>query len=308
MPHHISFVTVTHQADLGAFQLLRRSLRMFAPGIPHVVIVDDEQFAFYRDTFASEPNMTLLSSRSVLPERWERTRKKVRRSRGSLLEKVVIKLGFETYPFSGWCLQQLLKMHHLAASQAEVVVFLDSDLLLTRPFEPDSLFEQGKLVLPETPALSVEDHGFEVSTRVMLGESRGKLLEGYAYIHQPPRFYTRTGRTLLEALTRANAPVPWEYRFIRQQWPSEYHLLGFAARSLESAEGYCIRHFDTQADTYEVRFAKDIAAMEEVFNLCVNERGRRGYLLVQSNLRVHSDALLARLGRLLDELEGLHAR
>lgn len=302
MENTTSFVTVTHKGDIEAFRLLRKSIQLFAPNLVHYIIVDDEQFDFYNEMFGQEAMVRIVSSKEVLPVRWEEYRKLCRKMRGGWLEKVASRLGFSPSPYSGWCLQQLLKIHFLASEASDVVVFLDSDLLLTAPFKASSLFEEELLLLPEARARSVEDYGFEVSSRVMLGEHRNNSLDGYSYIHQPPRFYSRTGRALIEAMTNANSPIDWEYRFIRQQWPSEYHLLGYAARSLERYAGYRVKNVNDKIDTYEIRFSDDVTALEDVFTECLTEHGKRGFLLVQSNLQIHSGMLCARLNRLLDDL------
>lgn len=303
MRHELCLLTVTHKADLSAFQILRRSVTEFAPNIKHFLLVDDEEIDFYRHKFNNELNLEIISSREILPHQWEKHRKMARWTRGGLLQRISNRLGFDRNPLSGWCLQQLLKIHFLAAEFADVVVFLDSDLILTSRFTPESIFEDGLLLLPEAPATSIEDFGFEISSRVMLGVNRSAPLKGaYSYIHQPPRFYSRTGRALINSLTQANQPTPWEYRFIRQQWPSEYHLLGYVARFMEHGLGYKFINFNTEKDTYEVRFAHDVKALESVLSLCLDEAGKRGFLLVQSNLGIHSSSLCRRLEQLLDDL------
>ena len=50
----ICFMTPTHVGDLRQFSLLRRSIQVFAPGIPHIAIVNTEDYREFVDRFRFE--------------------------------------------------------------------------------------------------------------------------------------------------------------------------------------------------------------------------------------------------------------
>lgn len=114
MRHELCFLTVTHKADLSAFQILRRSVTEFAPNIKHFCSLMTK-----RSTSTVTSLIMSLILRLFHLERYYlingKHRKMARWTRGGLLQRISNRLGFDRNPLTGWCLQQLLKIHFLAA-------------------------------------------------------------------------------------------------------------------------------------------------------------------------------------------------
>ncbi len=133
----LQLLTVTWSADQPHFELLRDSLaRSPLAECPHRVVVQDEdlsRFAGHRET------VTLRSSAEVLPETVERRRRRARRwqqwlgRRGTTVAgSLARRLGRPAWVrYTGWHTQQLCKLAVAAASEADTVVVLDSDVVVS---------------------------------------------------------------------------------------------------------------------------------------------------------------------------------
>ena len=113
----ICFMTPTHVGDLRQFSILRRSIQVFAPGIPHIAIVNTEDYREFADRFHREPLLEIVKAAEVLPAEIERRRRKsgLKWFTGRWLHKGLIK---------GWHAQQLMKLFALAECPYEAAPVL----------------------------------------------------------------------------------------------------------------------------------------------------------------------------------------
>ncbi|MDZ7683904.1 MAG: DUF6492 family protein [Gammaproteobacteria bacterium] len=129
---------MTWAGDRQHFDLLRHSLeRSPLAAVPHDVVVQEEdllQFERYR-----KASLRLISSRDVLPDQVEASRRQARRWQQRLGRRLTTAAGslarYTGQPrwvrYTGWHTQQLCKLAMVAASEVDTVVVLDSDLIVT---------------------------------------------------------------------------------------------------------------------------------------------------------------------------------
>src|SRR5579862_8311601 len=72
----IVFFTPTFFRDIERFAVLRRSIKMFAPTIPHIAVVNTEDHGGFARRFGRDQGLDLLRSADVLPSEIERRRRK----------------------------------------------------------------------------------------------------------------------------------------------------------------------------------------------------------------------------------------
>lgn len=172
----LSFVTPTHRADLERFALQRRTIEAFAPDIPHIAVVNDEDVALFRQV-PYRRNLTVLSTRDILPRHLERRRT----SRN--YPRCDVRYWLSRRHLSGWWAQQLIKLATPLFIPSEGIVCLDSDTIFIKPVSSDDFYtDDGRLFLFET------DDGTTITTVVwlnramqMLGISTDRPVENYIY-------------------------------------------------------------------------------------------------------------------------------
>lgn len=296
-PPSLCYVTLSHAPDVERFALLRHSLRAFSPDIPHVVYVDTEDLGVFRARFGGEPNLRLMTTADILPPRLEAERRFWADWRGWLADRVIWRTGWGQRAYTGWKMQQVAKLLAAARAETEAVVFLDSDLFLCAPVPASAYWDGADLRLLETPAANYEDHAFDLSCRLIFREDLLRPAEAFSYIHQAPRFLRRTAATLLERLEAAHRN--WPGRFYQEHFPSEYNLLGYAARVFEAYRGYRIETTPPAEWLYSVKAPDQLApALDD----CRREAGRRRFFLVQSNMRLPEHDYIPAARELIDTL------
>lgn len=276
----IVYITPSFVKDIGRFALLRESMQIFSPNIRHIVYVDTEDLTAFERRFKNEKNLVLIPTCDILPKAVEKERRLWRSRLGDLTTRAAHRMKLQR-PYSGWKLQQLVKLEALARLDAEAAIFLDSDLLFCRQTEARDYFHDQKLIMLETEARTYEDFAFEVARQALFKKSMLEPMVGYNYIHQAPRFLARTGHRFVAMMEQLGQD--WHQKFLGQFMPSEYNLLGYVARDIEKYEGYQPDRAGPQAWTYEVKTADQLEAQ---LAACRSEAGRRGFLLIQSNMQM----------------------
>jgi hypothetical protein len=277
----ICFMTPTHVGDLRQFSVLRRSIQVFAPGIPHIAIVNTEDCAEFADRFHREPLLEIVRTADVLPSAIERRRRKsgLKWFTGRWLHKRLIK---------GWHAQQLMKMFALAECPYEAVAFIDSDVFICRPLSPDYFHLDGRLKLFRRRAVNAECLDFDIATHDILGNPLHQVTDLYDYIFSPACFRKSTARRLF-AEFEARRRTTWVRRFLAQQRPSEYNLLGYAATVLEGGAGYQLVECNPDDLHHSIRFPEDRVHLDAEI-----ERMRqqpKDFALIQSRLGLNWDQI-----------------
>lgn len=274
---------------------------MFSCDIPHLAFVDTEDMPLFKERFGAEANLQLLTTAEILPKSIEVRRAMWRSWKGKMLERAGWRLGINARIFTGWKLQQIVKIEALANLKTEVAAFLDSDMIFCAPVGQDEFIDSDDNVrLLETPAINYEDFAFEISRQILVGGNLLQPANAFNYIHQAPRFLKCTAATLKRHLEKKHKD--WYSSFFRQSFPSEYSFLGYAARELEGYAGYRVEHSNQSEWCYNVKFKSDL---QSCLNLCRQEAGKRKFLLIQSNLQMPISEFLPETEKLLISLSQL---
>ena len=226
----LCFMTPTHVGDLRPFTILRHSIEAFAPGIPHIAIVNTEDYGEFHERFHHCANFQLVKTCEVLPGQIERRRRNSSSKwlRGPWPRQRLIR---------GWHARQLMKLFALADCPYPAAAFVDSDIFIHRPLGSDSFFRDGRLKLFRRRAVNAERLDFDISTHEILGNPLHQVTELFDYIFSPACFRKSTALSLFAAL-EARRRSRWVRRFLAQQRPSECNLLGYAATVLEGGADY----------------------------------------------------------------------
>jgi hypothetical protein len=267
-------MTPTHVGDLRQFSLLRRSIQVFAPGIPHIAIVNTEDYREFVDRFRSEPLLEIVKSADVLPADIERRRRKsgLKWFTGRWLNKGLIK---------GWHAQQLMKLFALPECPYEAAVFIDSDVFVCRPLAPDYFHVDGRLKLFRRGAVNAECQDFDISTHDILGNPLHQVTDLYDYIFSPACFRKSTARRLF-AEFEARRRSTWVRRFLAERRPSEYNLLGYAATVLEAGAGYQLVECNPDDLHHSIRFPEDRVRLDAEIEEMRHQP--KDFALIQSRL------------------------
>ena len=227
----ICFMTPAHAGEIRQFAVLRRSVQLFAPGFPHIVMVNREDLDEFVATFRNDLQLEIVTTADILPSDLERRRRKSdagwlagrwRRHRERLRECQA---------------RQLVRLYALANCSYEAAAFVDADVFISRAASPGDFFVGERLKLFRRRAVNAECLDLDVATHEILGNPLHQITELYDYHFSPACFRKSTAVQLFAQLERRKRSK-WVRRFMAQQRPSEYNLLGYAATSLESGAGY----------------------------------------------------------------------
>jgi hypothetical protein len=294
----ICYLTPTYAPDIERFAVLRESIRIFSPAVPHIAMVETEDLSMFERRFRNDQNLIIRPTSSILTKSVERMRRELRSVKGNVRQRIAWRLGLKQ-PATGWKIQQITKIEALSTLPYEAVVFVDSDLLFCAPVAPDYYFHHGKLVLLESRAETYLDYVFEASRTILMegGLSKGNTTESYDYNHHPVCFLSRTGRRLRDYL--ASRHENWHKSFLNLELPAEFNLMGYTARVLEGYEGY---HLDQSAVSRWNYRATDPQHFDDCINMCRAEEAARKFIWVQSNMRLPESAWKPHLMRLITDL------
>ncbi len=229
----VAFVTVSYAPDRDRCALLSRSLEAFAPSFEHWIVVDNAD----RQSFRALENerTTVLTTEEVLPLWLRRLNLRKLELRSNLW------LQARGKPVRGWLLQQMVKLATAEVVTADVVVHADSDVVLLRSFQPESLVDrEGRVRLYSRPAAIGED----LLGHVEWHRTAEKLLSiGRAELPVPDFItslvpWKRENASALLAHIEANTGHTW-FRAVAAAWDvSEYILYGrFVTDVLGDAAG-----------------------------------------------------------------------
>jgi hypothetical protein len=290
----VCFITPTYRGDIEQFDLLRRSIRMFAPNYSHVAIVQTEDYALFRDRF-SERGLTLVKSSELLPG-WLERKRKILQSKP--LRKLYKRLSGQNV--SGWHTQQLSKIFALANSEFEAVVFLDSDVFLCRSLADDYFEVDGKTKLFRQKAWNAEQASYDLATHVLLRNPLYRVTQLYDYIFHPCVFRKSTALALLDALKAANGGG-WMKRFLSERDPSEYNLLGYTAAQIEKLSQYELIEAPPETWHHSIRYDEDLANLDAQIQDCIAQP--KDFFLIQSRLKLEKSDMTRAFNRIMAALE-----
>jgi hypothetical protein len=226
----ICLITPTHGGAIREFALLRQSLGLFAPDFPHVAIVNTEDHAEFAERFRHDSHLRLLTTAQVLPSAIERHRRRTRLAwlTAKWLRRRVIR---------SWHVQQLSRLYGLANCPYEAAAFIDSAAFVCRPMGPSDFYLDGQLKLFRSRAVDTERLDADIATHEILGNPLHQVTDLFDFRFSPACFRKSSAVRLLAEFERRGRSR-WVRRFIAQQRPSEYNLLGYSATVLEGGTGY----------------------------------------------------------------------
>ena len=281
----ICFVTPTHIGDIHQFEVLRRSIRLFAPGFHHIALVNTEDCGRFAERFGDDSPLEIVRTADVLPAEIERRRRKsgLKWFTGRWLHKHQIR---------GWHAQQLMKLYALADCPYEAAVFIDSDVFVCRPLEPDYFCVAGRLKLFRRKAVNAECLDFDISTHEILGNPlhQVQVTDLYDYIYSPASFRKSTAVRLFAELERRRRSK-WVRRFLAEKRPSEYNLLGYSATALEGGAGYHLVECNPDDLHHSIRFPEDRAHLAAEIERM--QQQPKAFALIQSSLRLENEQIVA---------------
>jgi hypothetical protein len=273
----LCLLTPSYIGDLEQFAILRRSINLFAPGLPHVAIVHTEDCARFRERFPREANLEIVPTSAVLPAAVELHRRK------SGPKWLTGKWRHGRRLIEGWYAQQLAKIFTLAECRYPEAVFLDSDVFFCRPLEPHFFHVNGRLKLFRCPASNAESIDFDISTHDLLRNPLQQVTGLYDYIFHPACFRKSSAVALLEEFKRRKRST-WVRRFLAQIRPSEYNLLGYAATVIEQCAGYHLIECQPSELHHSIRFQEDRARLaEEIEHM---RAAPKQFALIQSTVKL----------------------
>jgi hypothetical protein len=166
----MSLITPSYGPDFQRCRLLCESVDRFARNATHYVVVDrrDEQL------FASlkSPLRRIITAESLLP-RWIFRLPGAKRWWMSL----------RTRPIRNWIFQQLVKLSMSEAVDAELMVYVDSDVTFVRPFGPERFVRDGRVRLNRVTYENAEHRVWlEVAANVLGGVAPADIPPAANYV------------------------------------------------------------------------------------------------------------------------------
>jgi hypothetical protein len=230
----VALVTVSYGPDRDRCGLLCRSIDALAPANwDHVIIVDRADVPAFREL--ETRRRRIVATEDMLPKRvWRLETRRV-----GLRSNVFLHLG---KPVRGWLVQQLVKLAVCREVRADVVVHADSDVVLVRRFDADSVVDAARRVrLFQAPRVVDENLPGHVrwhrTAEHLLGLEPSPIpLPDYITSLVPWR---RENAVALLDFMQSRGRRPW-MRTIASAWDfSEYILYGrFVSEILDSAGQY----------------------------------------------------------------------
>ncbi|HEY3999197.1 MAG TPA: DUF6492 family protein, partial [Candidatus Xenobia bacterium] len=131
--------------DFDRFLLQRESYERWGVQIPHLAVVHDDEVERFRRDIPFQQNLTIMSTREVLPPWLEKRRRAKGYRRLNPLHWLT------PQPLHGWMAQQLTKLLAATVVPTEGIVCLDSELAFVGPLsDADFETEDGTMHLYET--------------------------------------------------------------------------------------------------------------------------------------------------------------
>ena len=292
-------ITATYSGDLELFKILRKAVDRFLPDHQHHVLINTEDLALFRELTYKSTNVSLITSEELLPRKIEWIRRSMPSWHFSILKRIAWRYGMDAAVYRGWKIQQLLKLHYLPQIPTESAIFLDSDIYPVRPILKNDIFSNNKLLYLESSAVNLEDILFDSTTHLFFRKPMTSCPPYFNYIHPCPRFLKRTGQNFIKLANKYHHQ--WEEALCRLEFPSEYDMLGYCMREIEKYDGYQKHPAPISDLSYSIQFREDSQRLTETINTCVTEFGKRGFLLVQSNLKIPMQQWAPTIDRYIDQ-------
>lgn len=240
----LELLTPSYAPDRELCGDLARSVRRFAPaGTRHTIVVPERDVAAFAPL--REVGATVVSTRSIMP-------------RGLLkVPSVNVWLNVRSPwpPVRGWIAQQIVKLQAVAASHADAVLVVDSDVEFIRPFGVEDFLVDGEIPLyraEDAVSADLPRHmRWDAVARRLLGLPADDAPRHPDYICWPCLWEPRIVRGALDRVERTTG-LPWAVAVARELHFSEMVLYGVyaddvAGASVHTADMHCPSFSDERA-------------------------------------------------------------
>jgi hypothetical protein len=210
-PLRWAVITPSYEKDFELCKILCRSIDVCIPDdVLHVLIVDRRD----RDCFSSlqSHRRKIIFVEDILPW-WIRRLPLARRWWLNLCGT----------PIRNWVLQQIVKIQAAASSNADAVLFVDSDVAFVRPFSPHQLEREGKIALNRVSFTNPQHTCWLRNARSILGVAGSS--DEINYIGNLISWRVSTARALVDHLGKIRHRH-WIREFASRWQVSEYMVYG----------------------------------------------------------------------------------
>jgi hypothetical protein len=209
----LAIITCSYGPDLERCKRLCASVDNYVPAdIGHILIVPPRDL--HRFSALATGRRRVLTTSDVLPAQF-------RQLPGS--DKLW--MDKRCWPIRGWVMQQLVKLSANRATDAELLLFADSDLQFLRGFDAKAFYRDDKLRLHRVPDAMNEGRHRRWHSRAgtLLGDNRDYF--GSDYVGQLIT-WRRSNLVALQRYIEESVGKPWHIAVSRSLDISEYILYG----------------------------------------------------------------------------------
>ncbi|MDQ0636117.1 hypothetical protein QFZ40_004026 [Arthrobacter pascens] len=250
-PKSIALITPSYGPDLELCRDLRDSvLRFTSTSVEHFIIVPRADRSAFSDlsghrTFVREVDEFLPKSMMKMPK-----------------VNVWLNIRWPIPPIRGWIAQQIVKLAAAASMTTDVVLLIDSDVILIRPVDAESFSPLGQVQLFEAIGAidgTLPRHRlWHAAARRLLGLPRLEADLLPDYVCWPCAWEPSVVRQMLGRV-ESSTGLPWQTALARELHFSEMILYGVFVREILgvsmpltlTSSMRCVNHFDETALTRE---------------------------------------------------------
>jgi len=273
MAHSVTLVTPSYAKDVERFTLQRESIERCGIDIPHCAIVHHEDLPLF-EKIPFKRNLRILSTRDVLPPRFEARRLGWGRRRRELA------YWRGRPPIHGWFSQQLVKLATPQVVETEGIVCLDSDALFVDRVTSDDFYApDGRLNIYETEDVDCEMGEWYIRSMRFFNESlRNRPILRTTYTPAPLH---RQVLLDMQAYIEKCHNVFWMEAMARTEMIMEYSTYGVYARYIDKFDHVVPARLDSLCLYYIWREDRDRLFIDLVDRV---RSDKPKIILVNSNL------------------------
>jgi hypothetical protein len=206
-----AMITPSYEKDFERCKILCRSIDVCIPDdVMHVLVVDRRDRACFSSLNSHRRKIIFVED--IVPW-WIRRLPLARRWWLNLCGA----------PIRNWVLQQIVKIQAAASSDADAVLFVDSDVAFVRPFSPHQLERDGKIALNRVSFTNPQHTCWLRNARAILGVAGSS--DGINYIGNLISWRVSTAQALVSHLGKIRHRH-WIREFASRWQVSEYMVYG----------------------------------------------------------------------------------
>jgi Family of unknown function (DUF6492) len=251
-------ITPSYRGDFERCMLLCKSLDAFVTGHwHHYIIVETVDLALFKPL--AGPRRTILEMEALLPKSFHHL------ARIPVINNRSVWFSWRTGFMVGWHVQQMVKMEMAFQVQDEGLLYCDSDVFFVRPFDIESLCENGQFRFYRTrdsyPADTITNPKYTTVSARQLGLVE-PLFPSPTYVENLVPWHAPTVRGACARISEVSGRE-WKQALGRDIFISEYTLYGLYVECvLHTPSQFKVSH-DILCKTVWNRGAMNDAALKE---------------------------------------------